>query len=80
MSELQMDTIEAIREKAASGHLHQYDVGRRDTREERIIIDINVHDIPKETTNGSVDQRNKNKEKVDVDITVETYTKEKILP
>ncbi len=64
MSELQLDTIEAIRDKAATGYLHQYDVGRRDTREERISIDINLHDV---------DQHDKHKEKIDVDITVKIF-------
>ncbi|CAF1248510.1 unnamed protein product, partial [Rotaria sordida] len=40
MTELQLDTIQAIQEKAAKGYMHQYDVGRRDTREDRIDIDV----------------------------------------
>ncbi len=35
MTDLQRDTIAAIREKAMKGHMHQYDIGRRDTREDR---------------------------------------------
>ncbi len=77
ITKLQLDTIEAIRDKATRGHLHQYDVGRRDTREERIHIDINVHDIHKEKRDVDVGQVDKHKEKVDIDITVKTQTKEK---
>lgn len=77
MAELQLDTIKAIQEKAAKGHLHQYDVGRRDTYEERIIVDINVHDIQKEKTNNDVGQQATNKEEIDVDITVQAQVKEK---
>jgi hypothetical protein len=36
MSKLQNDTIEAIQDKEAKGHLPNHDVGRRDTHEERI--------------------------------------------
>lgn len=36
MTDLQRDTIEAIQEKTTKGHLPKHDVGRRDTREERI--------------------------------------------
>lgn len=36
VSKLQKDTINAVQEKEAKGHLHKQDVGRRDTREERI--------------------------------------------
>ncbi|CAF0829279.1 unnamed protein product [Adineta steineri] len=36
MTNLQRDTVEAIKEKEKKGHLHKHDVGRRDTHEERI--------------------------------------------
>lgn len=36
MTDLQHDTIEAVKEKERKGHLSKHDVGRRDTREERI--------------------------------------------
>lgn len=36
VSKLQKDTIDAVKDKEAKGHLHKHDVGRRDTREERI--------------------------------------------
>ncbi len=36
MTKLQKDTIEAIQEKEAKGHLQKHDVGRRDAHEERI--------------------------------------------
>lgn len=35
-SELQEDTIQAIKEKEEKGHLPQFDVGRYDRREDRI--------------------------------------------
>lgn len=75
MTQLQLDTIEAIQEKAAKGHLHQYDVGRRDTREERITIDINVPDMQKEKVNIDVSQQGQNKEKINIDVTVKPQTK-----
>jgi len=36
MSKLQKDTIEAVQDKEAKGHLSKHDVGRKDTRDERI--------------------------------------------
>jgi hypothetical protein len=36
MSKLQKDTIEAVQEKQAKGHLQTHDVGRKDTHEDRI--------------------------------------------
>ena len=36
MTDLQRDTIEAVREKENKGHIPKHDVGRRDTREERV--------------------------------------------
>ena len=33
---LQKDTIDAIKDKEAKGHLPNHDIGRRDTHEERI--------------------------------------------
>jgi hypothetical protein len=36
MSDLQRDTIEAVQEKETKGHLPKHDIGRRDTREERV--------------------------------------------
>lgn len=36
VSKLQKDTINAVQEKEEKGHLHKHDVGRRDTREERV--------------------------------------------
>ncbi|CAF1235426.1 unnamed protein product [Adineta ricciae] len=36
MNKLQNDTIDAIQDKEAKGHLPKHDVGRRDTRGERI--------------------------------------------
>jgi hypothetical protein len=36
MSELQKDTIDAVHEKESKGHLAKHDVGRRDSREERV--------------------------------------------
>jgi len=36
MTDLQRDTIEAIKEKEMKGHLPKHDVGRRDTREDRV--------------------------------------------
>ena len=36
MTNLQRDTIEAVKEKQTKGHLPKHDVGRRDSREERI--------------------------------------------
>jgi len=36
MGKLQKDTIEAVQDKEAKGHLAKHDVGRKDTREERI--------------------------------------------
>lgn len=36
MTDLQQDTIEAVKEKESKGHLPKHDVGRRDTREERV--------------------------------------------
>jgi hypothetical protein len=36
MTDLQRDTIEAVREKENKGHLPKHDVGRRDSHEERI--------------------------------------------
>jgi hypothetical protein len=77
MTELQLDTIEAIQDKAARGHLHQHDVGRHDTRQERINIDISVHGIYEERMNTDVDRDDQQKEKVDIDITVQTHTNEK---
>ncbi|UJR14094.1 hypothetical protein I4U23_001090 [Adineta vaga] len=35
-SKLQKDTIDAIQDKQAKGHLQKHDVGRRDTKEERV--------------------------------------------
>jgi hypothetical protein len=77
MTELQLDTIEAIREKAAKGHLHQHDVGRRDAREEIIDIGVSLRDTHEERTDIDVGRRDKHKEKVDIDITVKTHTEEK---
>ncbi|CAF1485921.1 unnamed protein product [Adineta ricciae] len=37
MTDLQRDTIEAVNEKQMKGHLPKHDVGRRDTREERVV-------------------------------------------
>ena len=36
MTDLQRDTIEAVKEKQMKGHLPKHDVGRRDSREERV--------------------------------------------
>ncbi|CAF1379014.1 unnamed protein product [Adineta steineri] len=36
VSKLQQDTIAAVKDKEAKGHLPKHDVGRRDTHEERI--------------------------------------------
>jgi hypothetical protein len=36
MNEIQLDTIEAIKDKESKGHLHTHNSGRGDTREERI--------------------------------------------
>jgi hypothetical protein len=36
MTNLQQDTIDAVKEKESKGHLHKHDVGRRDTREDRV--------------------------------------------
>jgi hypothetical protein len=36
MTNLQRDTIEAVKEKESKGHLSKHDVGRRDTRDERV--------------------------------------------
>jgi hypothetical protein len=36
VDKLQEDTIDAIHEKDAKGHLHKHDVGRRDTKQERM--------------------------------------------
>lgn len=36
MTDLQRDTIEAVKDKETKGHLSKHDVGRRDTRDERI--------------------------------------------
>jgi hypothetical protein len=36
MNKLQEDTIEAIHDKEAKGHLQNHDVGRKDTHEERM--------------------------------------------
>ena len=36
ITKLQEDTIEAVQEKDAKGHLPKHDVGRRDTKEDRI--------------------------------------------
>ncbi len=36
VTDLQRDTIEAIKEKEMKGHLPKHDIGRRDTREDRI--------------------------------------------
>ncbi len=35
MTDLQRDTIEAVKEKEMKGHLPKHDVGRRDTRDDR---------------------------------------------
>ncbi|CAF1225737.1 unnamed protein product [Rotaria sordida] len=77
MTELQLDTIQAIQEKAAKGYMHQYDVGRRDTREDRIDIDVTVNDVHKQRMHIDVDPHDKHKEKVDIDITVKTHTDKK---
>lgn len=36
VGKLQKDTIDAVKEKEAKGHLPKHDVGRRDTPEERV--------------------------------------------
>jgi hypothetical protein len=36
VTNLQHDTIEAVKEKEVKGHLPKHDVGRRDAREERV--------------------------------------------
>lgn len=36
MTDLQRDTIDAVKEKESKGHLHKHDVGRRDTHEDRV--------------------------------------------
>lgn len=36
MTDLQRDTIDAVKEKESKGHLSKHDVGRRDTREDRV--------------------------------------------
>lgn len=36
VSKLQKDTIDAVKEKETKGHLHKHDVGRRDSREDRV--------------------------------------------
>ena len=36
VSKLQEDTIDAVQEKEQKGHLPKHDVGRRDTREDRV--------------------------------------------
>ncbi|CAF1524066.1 unnamed protein product [Rotaria sp. Silwood1] len=77
ITELQLDTIEAIQEKASKGYLHQYDVGRRDAREERIDIDVTVHDKYEKRIDIDVGRQDEQKEKVDIDITVKTHTEQK---
>ena len=36
MSDLQRDTIEAVKEKEVKGHLSKHDVGRRDTKGDQV--------------------------------------------
>lgn len=36
LTDLQRDTIEAVKEKESKGHLPKQDVGRRDSREDRV--------------------------------------------
>ena len=36
LTDLQRDTIDAVKEKDSKGHLPKHDVGRRDSREQRV--------------------------------------------
>ncbi|CAF1264392.1 unnamed protein product [Adineta steineri] len=48
LTKIQLDTIEAIKDKSTQGYMHQFDIGRRDTPEERSNIDIRIETDPKE--------------------------------